>query len=178
MLCILNRWLTCYRNSGNNLNRIAAEDACTLKLWKAISNNLTCLFICTIVMVKMGSQFWSKQDTVVEVEGTFCHGLVIKQMKNNCNTEQSTVNVIVLSWTLVETYHVVKEIIIHRWCDIVELVLIVEHKIEKESPDFTDNEICRGALHYSRSSSWRASQWIIVFETQTQFWAFEIEFNN
>ncbi len=70
----------------------------------------------------------------------------------------------------------VKEIITHRWCDKVELFLIAQHQIEKESPDFTDNEPCRGALHYSRSSSWRVSQWIITFKTQKQFRAFLIEF--
>ncbi len=85
----------------------------------------------------------------------------------------------ILSWALVETYYVqANEIVIRRKSDMVQLVLAMQHKIEKEIPDLTNNEKSRGALDYSRSSSQRASQRIEVFETQKQFSACKIEFHH
>jgi hypothetical protein len=34
---------------------------------------------------------------------------------------------------IVETYHVVKEVIIQKSCDMVELVFIMQHNFEKEA---------------------------------------------
>jgi hypothetical protein len=54
----------------------------------------------------------------------------------------------------VETYYVeANEIVIRRKSDMVQLVLAMQHKIEKAIPDLTNNEKSRGALDYSRSSS-------------------------